>query len=165
MRFPTVEVEDWAAATVELENGCVVEILSTMAATPERPPTIEVYGEAGTLLWRGGWGPARLRVLAGSPVSGGSPTGCSRRAASFRRAATGVHPLQRSLIAFRELVRVGTPHRCMAVESLPALLAVELAYRAAETGTAAEADAATLERIRLSAGAGDPLSNRGYTAS
>ena len=81
-----VEVEDLAFGLVELENGAIIEITSSMIAATEQPPTLELYAEKGTALYRAGLRP-RLE-LRGVRLSPPKPP------------VRGLHALQRSLAAF-----------------------------------------------------------------
>ena len=134
-RFPDIEVEDTAAATIEMENGTFAQIISTMASPRESAMRFDLVCEDATVSWRGGVGPFRttLRTRPGFRPQNirDSPAGLP----------FGFHPLHRSLVGFRNLVAEGIPHRCTAVDSLPVLLAIELAYRATENSSTAEATA------------------------
>lgn len=118
--FPEVEVETVALGTVELENGALVQVSSSMVATPEQAVTLELYGERGTGLYSNRPFPhARFRGL---------------RARRARPPVGGVHALQRSLEAFRAWVMEGQPYLTPAPEALPVLAAVDALYRSAQSG-------------------------------
>jgi UDP-N-acetyl-2-amino-2-deoxyglucuronate dehydrogenase len=119
-KFPQVEVEDTALGIVELENGALIQISSSMAASPEQPVTFALYGERGTALYRTGT-LARVR-FRGVRVKRQHPP------------AWGLHPLQRSLAAFCAWVTEGRPYLTPAGEALPVLAAVDALYRSARTG-------------------------------
>jgi len=51
--FTDVEVEDLAMGIIEMEDGRLVEVSSSMIAVPSRPVQIEVYGSKGTAIYTG----------------------------------------------------------------------------------------------------------------
>lgn len=106
MRFKEIEVEDLAQGTVQLANGALIQICSSMIATPERPPSIEIYGSKGTRVYH--WG-----ILADLQF---------------------LWTLSRSIEGFRAWVEEDLPYRIPAEASLPVLSVVEALYRSAETG-------------------------------
>ena len=110
-RFQQVEVEDLAQGTVELDNGALLQVCSSMVATPERPVSCELYGAKGSSFYRNGPLPD-LRFL---------------------------DALGRSLEGFRAWVEAERPYRAPAEAALPVLAAVEAIYRAAESGGRAAA--------------------------
>ena len=119
-RFTGIEVEDVAMGCVETDTGCLLSVASTAVATPERAVTIEVYGSRATAVWTGPSRP-RLRVY-------GARIG--RRGASVR----GVHPVARSLEAFRRWVTLGEEPLTTAESTLPVLAVVTAIYAAAASG-------------------------------
>jgi predicted dehydrogenase len=121
--FTGVEVEDFAAGVVELANGAVIEICSSMVAASEGPATIEIYGSRATAFYRAGW-------LGGLRFEG-------RRVGRILREhppVRGLHALQRSIEGFRRWAAGGEPHLVPVSEALPVLKAVEAVYRSAERG-------------------------------
>jgi predicted dehydrogenase len=129
-KFSQAEVEDLALGTVEMEDGALAQISSSMIARPEQAISIELYGERGTAIYRN-------RPL---------PHVCFRgvRVRRARPPVWGVHPLQRSLEAFRAWVVEDRPYLTPVQESLPVLAAVEAIYRSAQSGQR--------ERIEFAAG-------------
>jgi predicted dehydrogenase len=119
-RFSQVEVEDLALGTVELEGGALVQVSSSMVANPEQALTIELYGERGTVLYTDRpWAPVRFRGVR------------PRRA---RPPVWGIHPLQRSLEAFRRWVVEDHAYLTPADQALPVLAAIDALYRSAQSG-------------------------------
>ncbi len=119
-RDAQVEVEDLAMGSIELQNGALIQVCSSMAANPERPATMDIYGENGTLHYTAGMIP----MLKSS-------------GASIHRAAppvAGIHALARSLEAFRRCAQTGQPHLVTAAEALKTLAAVDAFYRSAASG-------------------------------
>ena len=114
------EVEDLAMGVVELESGALLQVCSSMVATPEQAASIEVYGELGSAFYRGGLLP-RLEFRGVKP----------RRAAP---PAPGIHALARSLEAFRRCAAGGAPHLVSAAEALITLASVDALYRSAASG-------------------------------
>jgi predicted dehydrogenase len=119
-RSVQVEVEDLAQGTVEMEDGALAQFSSSMVANPEQALTIELYGEEGTAIYRNRPWP-RVRFLG-------------RRVKRTRTPVWGIHPLQRSLEAFRAWVVEGRPYLTPAEEALPVLATVEAIYRSAQSG-------------------------------
>lgn len=118
--FTASEVEDLAIAAVELQNGAVLEICSSMVAQPERPATIEVYTSRGTAFYRDGLIPS-LKTH-------------DLRLARRRPPVRGIHALSRSLEAFRQWVVEGRPYLNTVESALQTLQVVEAIYCAAESG-------------------------------
>ncbi len=119
-KFKDVEVEDLALAAVELENGALVQLSSSMAATPEQALSLEVYGEHGTAVYSDRPFPrVRFRGVRVRPE---------------RPPVRGIHALQRSLEGFRAWVVDGRPYLTPAGSALPVLAAVEAIYRSAQSG-------------------------------
>lgn len=118
--FRDVEVEDIALCTLELANGALVQVCSSMVATPERPATLELYAEKGTAIYRAGNRP-RAEFLGVKP----------RRA---RLPVPGLHALQRSLTAFKRYAQGEEAQIVSAADALHALAAVDGVYRSAESG-------------------------------
>lgn len=119
-RFKDVEVEDLAQGTLELASGALVQISSSMVATPEQALAFEVYGAAGTARYTDRPRP-HVRFLGVRPRRARPPVG-------------GLHALQRSLEAFRQWVVDGRPYLAPAAAALPVLAAVTALYRSAESG-------------------------------
>jgi predicted dehydrogenase len=118
--FPQVEVETVALGTIELENGALIQVSSSMVARPEQAVTLELYGERGTALYSNRPLPhVRFRGL---------------RVKRMRPPGWGVHALQRSLQAYRGWVMDGEPYLTPAEEALPVLAAVDALYRSSESG-------------------------------
>lgn len=123
--FTQVEVEDFAAGTVTLENGAVLQITSSMVANPEGAVTLEVYGERGTAIYTNLPRPRLVVHLA-------------KGAFRIRRLGQvpywGFHALHRSLKGFRDWVLEERPFLVPAAEALQALAVVEAIYRSAREG-------------------------------
>jgi predicted dehydrogenase len=118
--FTDSEIEDLAIGVVELDNGTLVEICSSMIARPERAATIEVYGSRGTLRYRDGLLP-RLQTIGVKIQRQKPPVG-------------GLHALARSLEAFRQWVSGGQPYLSPAGSALLTLQVVQALYQAASSG-------------------------------
>lgn len=127
-RFTGIEVEDLAMGCVETDTGCLLSVTSTAAATPERAVAIEVYGSRATAVWTGPSRP-RLRVY-GARVRAPPVHGRPRHV----QHVPGVHPVARSLEAFRRWVVLGEEPLTNAQSTLPVLAAVTSIYAAAEAG-------------------------------
>jgi predicted dehydrogenase len=118
--FNDVEVEDLAMGIVELENGALIEICSSMAAAKEQAVSIEIYGSKATAIYTDRPLP-RVRFIGGRVKTSNLPV-------------FGFHALQRSIEGFRRWVSGGEPHLVAGRESLPVLAAVEAVYRSAQSG-------------------------------
>lgn len=119
-RFQEVEVEDLAFGIVELADGALIEISSSMSAATEQPATIELYGERATARYRDGLIP-RLSFHGASVRPPRPPM-------------RGLHALQRSLEAFRQFAVKGKAVLCPVPEALQTLAVVDAVYRAADRG-------------------------------
>lgn len=111
-RFKDIEVEDLAMGIVELENGTLVNVTSSMVATPERRPEIELYGALDTYYYP-------------SPTGDDEP---GEPGGKFENNIT------RSLEGFRAWVEEDIPYRIPAEEAVPALAVVEAMYQSAKSG-------------------------------
>jgi predicted dehydrogenase len=119
-KFRGIEVEDYAEGTVELDNGAVIEVVSSMAEPRSRPVTLDVYGSLGSARYRGFLFP-RLSV----------------KGKKWRREkppVSGLHPFLSSLEGFRRWVRDDEPFLIPASETLPVLEAVLGIYKSAGIG-------------------------------
>lgn len=115
VKFVDVEVEDLAVGIVELDNGALIQISSSMVSNPEQALSIEIYGEKGTAVYTDKPLP-KVRFL-GVKVNAGKPP------------VRGIHALQRSLEGFRKWVMEDVPYLTPGIESLPVLAAVDGMYR------------------------------------
>ena len=110
---------------IETDTGCLLSVTSTAVATPERRVTIEVYGSRATAVWTG---PSRPRLhVDGASIRTHRHPGFPTR---------GLHPVARSLEAFRAWVMDGKEPLTTAESTLPVLAAVTSIYAAAEAGRA-----------------------------
>jgi UDP-N-acetyl-2-amino-2-deoxyglucuronate dehydrogenase len=131
-RFTNVEVEDLAMGTIELADGSLIQVSSSMIATPEQPVTIDLYGSRGTALYSGTDYTSRLKFRG-------------VRVTRERPPVRGLHPLSRSMDAFRRWITGGPEYLTPVEQSLPVLAVIEAMYRAAKTGEREEVDARYLE--------------------
>ncbi len=136
MRFKQAEVEDFAAATVELEGGPVIQLTSSMVSAVERSVTIELYGERANAVCRTApVGRLRISRRKGTAASASVGPPESRFPALD---VHGLHPFARSVEGFRRWVDGGPSHLCPGREALPVLAVVEAIYRSAESGKVEE---------------------------
>ncbi len=119
-KFTDVEIEDFAAGIIKMENGAILQVTSSMAAEPEQKVTAEVYGSLGTVHYTGG----DFSKLKFKGVKG------KKRKAPVR----GFHPLLRSIEGFRRWVQNDELSLMPVEESLMVLAVVEAMYRSAESG-------------------------------
>lgn len=120
LKFKDVEVEDLAHGIIEMSNGALVQISSSMVAAGEQAVTLEVYGERATAVYTDRPLP-RVRFIG-------------NRVRQEKPPIRGLHALQRSLEAFAAWVQGGEAHLVPVRESLAALAVVEAVYESARTG-------------------------------
>ena len=118
--FTDVEVEDLALGTVELANGTLVQISSSMVAASEQPVSIEIYSEKGTAIYSSNPWP-RVKFIGAKPKAEKPPQG-------------GFHALHRSLKGFRDWILKDEPYLIPGEAALPALQVVEAFYQSAKLG-------------------------------
>jgi len=134
--FSDIEVEDLAMGVVTISKGAMLSITSSMVAFPERPVTIEIYGSAGTGIYKG---PDFPRVkFFGVKVKKKRPP------------IRGLHALFRSIEGFRRWATCGTPYLIPAPSALRVLSVVDALYRSARTGRRETVDDRYLEFIERS---------------
>lgn len=119
-RFQTVEVEDLAVGNVEMANGAMLQISSSMVAKPEQALQIQLYGERGTAIYADK--PWPHTVFRGARVRRQRPP------------VPGWHALMRSLEGFRRWVVDAEPYLIPAPEAVPALAVVDAIYRSTQSG-------------------------------
>jgi predicted dehydrogenase len=122
--FTDVEVEDLALGTVELENGALVQITSSMVAATERPVSIEIYGDKGTGIYTSNPWP-RVKFIGVRPRTEKPPQ-------------WGFHAMHRSLKGFCDWVLKDQAYLIPGEEALPALRVVEAFYQSANQGQRVE---------------------------
>jgi len=115
-----VEVEALAHAIIEMEDGGLVSITSSMVAASEDAVTIEMYGEQGTALYSDR--PRPHVKFSGVKIRKESPP------------IWGVHALQRSLAGFANWILKDQSFLIPASEALPVLATVEAIYLSAQSG-------------------------------
>ncbi|NMA95876.1 MAG: Gfo/Idh/MocA family oxidoreductase [Clostridiales bacterium] len=121
MKFRDVEVEDLAMGIIELENGTVLQVTSSMAALPEQSVTINLYGSKGTAIYRG---PSFPRVKFKSA-----------KVSRHRLNVFGLHALDRSLRAFTRWVLKGDiKYHITGREAISVLSSILSIYESAKTG-------------------------------
>jgi predicted dehydrogenase len=118
--FRDVEVEDLAQGIIEMADGSLVEVCSSMVAHAEQAVSIEVYGSRGTAIYRDRPWP-HVRFHGVRPPRAQPPGG-------------RIHALQRSLEGFRAWVVDDHPYLTTAADALPVLAAVDAIYRSSRSG-------------------------------
>jgi predicted dehydrogenase len=118
-KFQDFEVEDLAMGIVELEDGALLSMTSSMVAKPEQAIRIEIYGERGTAIY------------SNQPLPHVRFKGIRIKRA--RPPIRGLHALQRSLEGFRAWVVEEQPYLTPASEALPVLATVSAIYKSART--------------------------------
>jgi predicted dehydrogenase len=131
--FKDVEVEDLAMAQIELENGVLIQAVSSMVASSEQKVSIEIYGSKATAVYSGFSSP-KVRFIGAKPTR-------------YQVPAKGLHALFRCIEGFRAWVMEGRSFLIPAEQSLPVLAAIEAVYKSAATGKTEEIDPRFLEMI------------------
>ncbi len=130
-KFKSSEVEDLCMAAVEMSDGSLIQLSSSMIATPEQPVTMEFYGTKGTGTYRGPWFPRA--VFKGIKVKKEKPP------------VKGLHALFRSLEGFRQWVVMDKPFLTPIEASLPVLAVIDAIYKSAQNGKKVVVDQRYLE--------------------
>jgi len=133
-RFKDVEVEDLCMGVLEMDDGSLISISSSMVVVPEQPVTIEVYGSKGTGIYTGPESP-KVR-FEGVKVKRERPP------------VFGLHALFRSLEGFRRWVLYDRPFLTPIEQSLPVLAAVLAIYRSADSGRKESVDQRYLDFLK-----------------
>ncbi len=120
MKFQNVEVEDTFMGILELDNGRLIQLSSSMIAEPERCITMEVFGSKGTGLYQGHFFPKSRFV--GVKVKKKKPP------------VRGLHALVASIEAFRQWIFDDRPYAMPLENALPVMAAVDAMYRSANSG-------------------------------
>lgn len=120
-KFKDIEVEDLGMGIIEMENGAVAQICSSMVANPEQKVTIEIYGEICTGIYKGSDYLSKV-IFKGRKVEKEKPP------------VRGIHALTRGLEAFRRWVVYDEPFLNSAEDSLPVLASIMAIYRSASSG-------------------------------
>lgn len=118
-KFSSVEVEDLCMAIVELDNGCFLQLTSSMIASSEQPFTIDIYGSKGTAKYSGKLFSKTKFLQVDVP--------------KYRLGAAGAHALGKSLEAFRKWVVLDSPYHNTVEDALSVLATVLAIYRSAQT--------------------------------
>ena len=118
--FAQVEVEGLAHGLIEMQDGALVQISSSMIANPEQALAIELYGSQATAIYTDR--PLPHVTFKGHRIKKTPPP------------TRGLHALQRSLEGFRAWIMEDRPYLTPAREAIPALATVEAIYRSAQSG-------------------------------
>ncbi|NSW51820.1 MAG: Gfo/Idh/MocA family oxidoreductase [Anaerolineae bacterium] len=119
---PDIEIEDLAMGIVEMSDGTLIEIVSTMTSVPGRPATITVYGERGILKYIASSLPS-LRYTGIKPSRTFQPL-----------TAHGIHALARSLRAFQFWIQGGPPYFTSIQDAFPVMAVIDAIYRSSLSG-------------------------------
>ncbi len=120
-KFKNVEVEDLHMGTIEMDNGALLQVASSMAANPEQSVSIELYGSEGTGIYKGSFLFPKVSFL-GTKIKKSRPP------------VKGVHALFASIEGFRRWIIEDEPYLMPIEKSLPVLATIEALYRSAQTG-------------------------------
>lgn len=120
MKFKDVEVEDLFMGSVEMENGCLIQLSSSMVAQPERCINMEIYGSHGTGLYQGRFFPKSrfegVKIRRKKPPVG------------------GIHAFVASIEAFRRWSVADQAYAMPIENALPVMAVVDAMYRSAGSG-------------------------------
>jgi len=119
-RFKDVEVEDLCAGMIELENGGILQVASSMVAKPGGRVTIELYGSKATAVYSGYELPD-IKFKGAKIKMEKPPVG-------------GIHAILASVEGFRQWIMENKPYITPVRQSLPVLSAIEAIYCSADTG-------------------------------
>ncbi|MCP4625997.1 MAG: hypothetical protein GY850_21170 [bacterium] len=136
MKFRDAEVEDLFMGSLEMENGRMIQISSSMIANPEQCATMEFYGEKGIGLYRGSFFP-KSRFVGVKVKKKKPPVG-------------GLHAIVASIEAFRRWVVSDIPYAMPVEKSLPVMAAVDAMYRSAGSGKTEAVDDRYLKYLNRS---------------
>lgn len=132
-----VEVEDVAAATLELPGGAVATLEATTAAFPEHPPELEIHGDRGTAALFDSRG--FLSFWSSTLDRPGSlPERWRHQAAEFREqeasapSQAAIEPHAENIRDFVAAVREGRPPLVDGAEARKSLVVIEAVYRSAQ---------------------------------
>ncbi len=129
--FKNIEVEDLCMGIVEMNDGSLIDVTSSMAIKHEMPVAIEIYGNKGNGYYSG---PEKPKVnFYGVKVKKEKPP------------VWQLHALFRSMEGFRRWIIHDRPYLTPVEEALPVLAAVTCIYRSAETDKKEEVDRRYLE--------------------
>jgi UDP-N-acetyl-2-amino-2-deoxyglucuronate dehydrogenase len=117
--FTGIEVEDLAQATIELENGALLQVCSSMVAATEQAVTIEIYGERGTAIYSDKPRPSVKFI--------------GIKSQKVKPPYFGLHALHRSIKGFRDWVLYDQPYLIPGEEALSVLQVVEAIYKSAQS--------------------------------
>lgn len=119
-KFQQIEVEDLAMGIIEMDNGRLAHVTSSMISYPEQKVTIELYGDKGTALYKGPDIPS-IKFKGVRPKKAKLPM-------------WGVHALQKSIEAFRRWIVDDDPFLCSAESAIPVLSTVLAIYQSSSSG-------------------------------
>jgi predicted dehydrogenase len=121
LKFPgRIEVEDFAMGILRTQAGRYIELCSSMITHPQQAVRIEVYGEAGTVIFEDG--KRSLEWSGCEIIPRPSQTG-------------GPHDsMARSLAGFRDWVTDEKPYRIPLQSALAVLECIDALYRSSDQG-------------------------------
>ncbi len=119
-KFFHTEVEDLCMGILELENGSLLQVTSSMVAMPEQPAMVKIYGSKGTAI-------CTFRELFSSVnfIKTSVP--------NYTPEVRGVHAMGRSLEAFRQWVVKGKPYYCSLENVAGVLASIEAIYESSHS--------------------------------
>ncbi len=119
-KFIQTEVEDLCMGTLELENGSLLQITSSMIAMPEQPAQVKIYGSKGTAI-------CSFREIFSKVnfVKTSVP--------NYIPQVQGVHAMGRNLEAFRQWVVNDKPYYCSLENVAGGLASIEAIYESSHS--------------------------------
>lgn len=118
LKFKESEVEDFCLTEFELEEGILVQFLSTMASPVEQSIRLEVYGESG-------YGEYIKKTGSRVFFKGVRPP-------RYKYGKPAIHPVQRGARDFRDYVLGKKIHLCTGKDAIKVLNAVNFIYNNTE---------------------------------
>jgi UDP-N-acetyl-2-amino-2-deoxyglucuronate dehydrogenase len=132
-RTHEMEAEDTAVVSLQFASGALGSVVATTSATPEFPPELRLYGDAGHVRIAGE-APTEWEVPGYSTPSSGAPTIASETAsATWGTTAAGY---VRQYTDFIGAIRSGRPPTVTARDGRNAVEIVTAAYESSRTGHA-----------------------------
>lgn len=115
-----IEVEDFGMGILRTQGGRYIELCSSMAAHPQQPVRIEIYGEKGTVIFDDS--KTELAWMGIVP----EPATC--------KVTEMIDGMEQSLIAFRDWICKDVPFRIPIKSALPVLECIDGIYRSSAEG-------------------------------
>ncbi|HPQ47761.1 MAG TPA: Gfo/Idh/MocA family oxidoreductase [Clostridia bacterium] len=118
LKFTEAETEDFCTAELRLQNGTLVQFMSTMASPVEEAVRLEVFGSNG-------YGEYIKKLGSKVRFKGVRPP-------AYKYGRPAVHAVQKGLRDFRDSIISGKKHLCSGEDAIEVLRAVNQIYGSSE---------------------------------